>query len=104
MSGPRTLLPCPPPPHPLTPGPPFHAVPPRRVDDELHSDFLSTFPELAPLPAPAEGAGVSQDEYEKSLLPLTRMDEDEMKSRRGKEKWRNFIMKVSRRADWVMRC
>lgn len=57
------------------------ALPPSKlkltkVDDELFEDFKQTFPELATAKA------------------LSHLDEAEMKSAAGKEKWRNFIMKV----------
>jgi len=42
-------------------------------------DFQQTFPELD------------------SVEALTKLDENEMKSAKGKERWRNFIMKVSER-------
>lgn len=67
-----------------------------KVDDELYSDFISTFPELAPLPQPSEDSKVTPEEYQKSLEPLTKLDENEMKSKRGKERWRNFIMKYEK--------
>lgn len=67
-----------------------------KVDSEIHADFLSTFPELAPLPHPSEDSKITQEEYEKSLGPLTKLDENEMKSKHGKEKWRNFIMKYEK--------
>jgi hypothetical protein len=47
------------------------------IDDELHEHLLSIFPEL---------------KFEESLRIL---DEAEMKSANGKEKWRSFIMPVS---------
>ena len=60
----------------------LYALPPSKlkltkVDDELFEDFKATFPELATPEA------------------LAKLDESEMKSEAGKEKWRNFIMKVS---------
>lgn len=59
----------------------LEALPPSKlkltkVDDELFEDFKATFPELATPEA------------------LAKLDEGEMKSAAGKEKWRNFIMKV----------
>ncbi|GHJ90129.1 hypothetical protein NliqN6_6531 [Naganishia liquefaciens] len=61
----------------------LYALPPSKlkltkVDDELFEDFKATFPELATPEA------------------LAKLDESEMKSEAGKEKWRNFIMKYEK--------
>lgn len=48
-----------------------------RMDDAIMEDFQQTFPELD------------------SVEALTKLNENEMKSPQGKERWRNFIMKVS---------
>jgi hypothetical protein len=47
------------------------------MDDAIMEDFQQTFPELD------------------SVEALTKLNENEMKSPQGKERWRNFIMKVS---------
>jgi hypothetical protein len=47
------------------------------VDDQLFDDLNETFPEL------------------KTAESLIKLNENEMKSAKGKERWRNFIMKVS---------
>ena len=47
------------------------------MDDDILEDLKQTFPEL------------------NSVEALTKLDENEMKSAAGKERWRNFIMKVS---------
>ncbi|CAA7263330.1 unnamed protein product [Cyclocybe aegerita] len=46
-----------------------------KYDDEIYDHFISTFPELAEAP------------YDK----LAKIDEDWMKSKEGKKKWREFI-------------
>lgn len=46
------------------------------MDDAIMEDFQQTFPELD------------------SVEALTKLNENEMKSPQGKERWRNFIMKV----------
>ena len=46
-----------------------------RLDDEIFEQFMSTFPELNV--EPYEG--------------VTKLDEEAMKSKDGKEKWRVFI-------------
>ncbi|KAJ9108051.1 hypothetical protein QFC20_003620 [Naganishia adeliensis] len=61
----------------------LQALPPKKlkltkVDDELFEDFKATFPELATPEA------------------IAKLDEGEMKSAKGKEKWRNFIMKYEK--------
>ena len=43
-----------------------------KIDDEIFEDFKTTFPDFD---------------------PAATIDEDEMKSKSGKEKWRNFMMK-----------
>lgn len=48
-----------------------------RMDDEIVNDMFERFPEL---------------KFEDALRNL---DEDQMKSKAGKEKWRNFILPVS---------
>ncbi|KAK7682665.1 hypothetical protein QCA50_013079 [Cerrena zonata] len=55
-------------------------VPPRdlrltKLDDEIYEHLMTTFPEL------------NQEPYE----GVTKLDEDSMKSKEGKEKWHNFI-------------
>jgi hypothetical protein len=47
------------------------------MDDEIVADLFEKFPEL---------------KFEDALRNL---DEDQMKSKAGKEKWRNFILPVS---------
>jgi hypothetical protein len=47
------------------------------MDDAIMEDFQQTFPELD------------------SVEALTKLNENEMKSPQGKERWRNFIMKVN---------
>ncbi|ORX33935.1 putative polysaccharide biosynthesis protein [Kockovaella imperatae] len=59
-------------------------IPPRNLkltpmDNELHENFLSTFPEYA------------------SPEALRNLNEDEMKSAKGKERWRNFILPYEKR-------
>ncbi|KAI5451130.1 hypothetical protein NCC49_002006 [Naganishia albida] len=61
----------------------LQALPPSKLkltklDHALFLDFCETFPELA---TPAA---------------LSKLDEAEMKSAKGKEKWRNFIMKYEK--------
>lgn len=51
-----------------------------RLDDELFEDFKATFPELNLSSA------------------LEKLDENEMKSAKGKSRWREYIMKVRRAA------
>lgn len=50
-----------------------------RLDDELFEDFKTSFPELNLSSA------------------LEKLNEDEMKSAKGKSRWREYIMKVSGR-------
>jgi hypothetical protein len=54
------------------------------MDDAIMEDFQQTFPELDNVEA------------------LTKLNENEMKSPQGKERWRNFIMKVSYRPSALM--
>ena len=49
----------------------------NRMDDEIVNDLFERFPEF---------------KFDDALRNL---DEDQMKSKAGKEKWRNFIMPVS---------
>jgi hypothetical protein len=49
----------------------------HRIDDEIHEHLLTEFPEL---------------KFDDALRVL---NEEEMKSAKGKERWRNFIMTVS---------
>lgn len=49
-----------------------------RIDDEILEDFKTTFPEFD---------------------PSATVDEDAMKSKQGKEKWRNFMMKYEKKID-----
>ncbi|WFD28486.1 D-lactate dehydrogenase (cytochrome) [Malassezia nana] len=51
-----------------------------KLDDEIMADFEETFPELA-----------------KNDEAIRKIDEDEMKSPSGKEKWRNFINKYEKK-------
>lgn len=48
----------------------------NRMDDEIVNDLFERFPEF---------------KFDDALRNL---DEDQMKSKAGKEKWRNFIMPV----------
>ena len=52
-----------------------------RMDDEIVNDLFEKFPEF---------------KFDDALRNL---DEDWMKSKQGKEKWRGFIMPVSRDQD-----
>ncbi|ORY23987.1 putative polysaccharide biosynthesis protein [Naematelia encephala] len=58
----------------LITGIPPHKLKLTPLDDELHSHLLEIFPEF---------------KFEDALRNL---DEDDMKSARGKERWRSFIM------------
>ena len=49
-----------------------------KMDDDIHNDFNATFPELD---------------------PRETIDEDKMKSKEGKEKWRNWMMKYEKSVD-----
>ncbi|KAG7575362.1 hypothetical protein FFLO_00352 [Filobasidium floriforme] len=49
-----------------------------KMDDAIMEDFQQTFPELD------------------SVEALTKLNENEMKSPQGKERWRNFIMKYEK--------
>jgi hypothetical protein len=52
-----------------------------RFDDEIYDDFLKSFPEYAT----PEWDGV--------------VDEDEMKSAKGKERWREFMMRYEKKVN-----
>lgn len=52
-----------------------------RIDAELMADFEATFPEIA-----------GDDEK------IRKIDEDEMKSTVGKQKWRDFILKYEKKS------
>ncbi|KAK7056613.1 hypothetical protein VNI00_002330 [Paramarasmius palmivorus] len=63
-------------------------VPPKdlkltQIDDEIFDDLMKTFPELAEPP------------HEK----LAKLDEDWMKSKEGKERWRNFINRYEKKVQ-----
>lgn len=49
-----------------------------KIDDEIHEHFKSEFPDFD---------------------PAATINEDEMKSKTGKERWRNFIMAYEKRVD-----
>ncbi|KAL1613660.1 hypothetical protein UCDDS831_g07782 [Diplodia seriata] len=49
-----------------------------KIDDEIHEHFRAEFPDFD---------------------PAATIDEDEMKSKAGKERWRNFIMAYEKRVD-----
>lgn len=49
-----------------------------RIDDEIHDHFKKDFPDFD---------------------PATPIDEDQMKSKDGKEKWRNFINQYEKKID-----
>lgn len=49
-----------------------------KMDDEIYEDFMKTFPEFD---------------------PAATLNEDEMKSKEGKEKWRNWMMQYEKRVD-----
>ena len=49
-----------------------------KLDDEIYEHFKTTFPEFD---------------------PRQTIDEDEMKSKEGKEKWRNFMMAYEKKVD-----
>ena len=49
-----------------------------KIDDEIYEHFKSTFPELDP-------SGT--------------IDEDQMKSKEGKEKWRQFMTQYEKKID-----
>ncbi|WVQ83138.1 hypothetical protein IAT38_005276 [Cryptococcus sp. DSM 104549] len=62
----------------------LQCIPPSKIkftpiDDELHMNLLDEFPEL---------------KFEENLRNL---NEDEMKSAKGKERWRKFIMPYEKR-------
>jgi hypothetical protein len=49
-----------------------------KIDDEIYEDFMKAFPEWD---------------------PAATLNEDEMKSKEGKERWRNWIMQYEKRVD-----
>lgn len=49
-----------------------------KIDDEILEDFKATFPDFD---------------------PSATIDEDAMKSKKGKEQWRNFMMKYEKKID-----
>ena len=49
-----------------------------KMDDEIYEHFKTTFPEFD---------------------PRQTIDEDKMKSKEGKEKWRNFMMAYEKKVD-----
>lgn len=49
-----------------------------KMDDEIYEHFKSEFPEFD---------------------PSETIDEDEMKSKAGKDKWRNFMMQYEKKVD-----
>ena len=49
-----------------------------RFDDEIYEHFKSTFPDFD---------------------PAATIDEDQMKSKEGKEQWRNFIKEYEKKVD-----
>lgn len=49
-----------------------------KLDDEIYEHFKTTFPEFD---------------------PRQTIDEDKMKSKEGKEKWRNFMMAYEKKVD-----
>ena len=49
-----------------------------KMDDDIHNDFKATFPEFD---------------------PKETIDEDKMKSKEGKEKWREWMMKYEKSVD-----
>lgn len=53
-----------------------------KIDDEIHADFQQSFPDLA------------ADEAK-----IKKIDEDEMKSPAGKDKWRQFINKYEGQSE-----
>ena len=50
-------------------------VPPHRLDDEIFEHAKTDFPEL----------------FEEPYERITKLDEEWMKSKEGKERWRKFI-------------
>lgn len=53
----------------------------RRLDDEIHEDFIKSFPEYAS----KDWDGV--------------VNEDEMKSEEGKRQWREFMMRYEKKVS-----
>lgn len=53
-----------------------------KLDDDIYKDFQETFPELA--------------EDEKSI---EKIDEERMKSKEGKERWRNFLNRYEGKSE-----
>lgn len=49
-----------------------------KIDDEIHEHFKEHFPDFD---------------------PAATIDEDKMKSKSGKEQWRNFIMQYDKKVD-----
>lgn len=49
-----------------------------KMDDDIYDDFRETFPDFD---------------------PAETLDEDKMKSKEGKEKWRNFMMKYEKKIN-----
>lgn len=49
-----------------------------KMDDEIYDDFRETFPDFD---------------------PAETLDENKMKSKEGKEKWRNFMMKYEKKIN-----
>jgi hypothetical protein len=49
-----------------------------KLDDEIHENFKKEFPDFD---------------------PAATIDEDEMKSKEGKEKWRNFVNQYEKKVD-----
>jgi Polysaccharide biosynthesis len=49
-----------------------------KIDDDIHEHFTREFPEF---------------------VPAATIDEDEMKSKEGKEKWRKFISEYEKKVD-----
>ena len=49
-----------------------------KIDDEIYENFKTHFPDFD---------------------PAATINEDEMKSKQGKEKWRNFIMEYEKKVD-----
>ncbi|KAG8932645.1 hypothetical protein FRC03_010341 [Tulasnella sp. 419] len=51
-----------------------------KIDDEIYEDFSQSFPE-----------------YIQDPSRLTKLDEDQMKDKQGKERWRNFINRYEKK-------
>ncbi|TEB32866.1 DUF757-domain-containing protein [Coprinellus micaceus] len=56
-----------------------------KIDDEIHEDAMTTFPEFAEPPH----------------SKLVKLDEDWMKSNDGKKRWREFMERVVPTSAWV---